>query len=187
MINKTDLADPKPLFDFLKSRTKEEALLVSATTGEGMSRVKEALTRKVPENFGERFITGDLLSFCRVFVPDHNRCPCSVFVSAQCQQPPARGNRGSFPFCVLTPVYVLPHSVLRHRYHAVSDPDSMDFDSSGEYTDCFLYHCPLPKNLSEEQGDLICLFHPSGLGSSSSGNLLCRSDGKYVSAKKQTR
>lgn len=61
VINKTDLADPKPLFDFLKSRTKEEALLVSATTGEGMSRVKEALIRKVPENFGERFITGDLV------------------------------------------------------------------------------------------------------------------------------
>ena len=61
VINKTDLADPKPLFDFLKSRTGEEALLVSATSGDGMSEVKEALARKVPENFGERFITGDLV------------------------------------------------------------------------------------------------------------------------------
>ncbi|MCI7321760.1 MAG: [FeFe] hydrogenase H-cluster maturation GTPase HydF [Lachnospiraceae bacterium] len=61
VINKTDLADPKPLSNFLKSKTGEEALLVSATTGEGLSKVKEALARKVPENFGERFITGDLV------------------------------------------------------------------------------------------------------------------------------
>lgn len=61
VINKTDLADPKPLYNFLKDKTGEVALLVSTRTGEGMSGVKEALARKVPENFGERLITGDLV------------------------------------------------------------------------------------------------------------------------------
>lgn len=61
VINKTDLADSKPLYDFLKNKTGEEALLVSTRTGAGMPGVKEALARKVPENFGERLITGDLV------------------------------------------------------------------------------------------------------------------------------
>lgn len=61
VINKTDMADPKPLYDFLKDKTGEVALMVSTRTGEGMSGVKEALARKVPENFGERLITGDLV------------------------------------------------------------------------------------------------------------------------------
>ena len=61
VINKTDVADPKPLYDYLKNKTGEEALLVSTRTKEGMTQVKEALARKVPENFGERLITGDLV------------------------------------------------------------------------------------------------------------------------------
>lgn len=61
IINKSDLADAKPLFDFLYRETGERALVVSAATREGISSVREALMRKVPENFGEDLITGNLV------------------------------------------------------------------------------------------------------------------------------
>lgn len=61
IINKTDLADAEELSAFLKRETGEEALAVSAKTGEGMDEVKTALVRKVPEDFGSRLITGDMV------------------------------------------------------------------------------------------------------------------------------
>jgi [FeFe] hydrogenase H-cluster maturation GTPase HydF len=61
VINKADKVDAAPLRQWLKEKTEEEALIVSAVSGEGMSTVKEALARKVPENFGERQITGELV------------------------------------------------------------------------------------------------------------------------------
>ncbi len=39
-------------------KTGEEAYPVSAKTGEGMEALKEALIRKLPENYGSRLITG---------------------------------------------------------------------------------------------------------------------------------
>ena len=62
VINKVDLADTKVMQEEIKKETGEDALVVSAKTGVGMDQVKEALSRKVPENFGERLITGDLVS-----------------------------------------------------------------------------------------------------------------------------
>jgi [FeFe] hydrogenase H-cluster maturation GTPase HydF len=61
VIGKADRADAAPLFALLKKETGEEALIVSAATGEGMGAIKEALARKIPENYGERLITGDLV------------------------------------------------------------------------------------------------------------------------------
>jgi [FeFe] hydrogenase H-cluster maturation GTPase HydF len=61
VIGQADRADAAPLFALLKKETGEEALIVSAATGEGMGAVKEALARKIPENYGERLITGDLV------------------------------------------------------------------------------------------------------------------------------
>lgn len=61
LINKADVVDSRQLFDFLRRETKEEALVVSSLTGEGISAVREALARKVPENFGGRMITGELV------------------------------------------------------------------------------------------------------------------------------
>lgn len=61
VINKADVADAKPLSEILKQKMGEAPLVVSAATTEGMSAVKEALARKVPENFGERLITGNLV------------------------------------------------------------------------------------------------------------------------------
>lgn len=46
----------------IKKATGEEALLVSALTGEGMDAVREALARKIPEDYGNRMITGNLVT-----------------------------------------------------------------------------------------------------------------------------
>ncbi len=61
VINKADVADAKALSDILKQKMGESPLVVSAATKEGMPAVKEALARKMPENFGERLITGNLV------------------------------------------------------------------------------------------------------------------------------
>ena len=62
IINKADVADAAPLKNYLKEKTKEDALAVSALTGAGMENVREAMSRRVPENFGNRLITGDLVT-----------------------------------------------------------------------------------------------------------------------------
>lgn len=61
IINKADLGDAKALQEFLVKETNEHPLVVSAAKHEGIDRIKEALARKVPENFGERLITGTLV------------------------------------------------------------------------------------------------------------------------------
>lgn len=61
IINKADLGDAKALQEFLVKETNEHPLVVSAAKDEGIDRIKEALARKVPENFGERLITGTLV------------------------------------------------------------------------------------------------------------------------------
>lgn len=43
-------------------KAKEQTILVSAKTNQGIEELKEALARKVPENFGEQQITGTLVS-----------------------------------------------------------------------------------------------------------------------------
>ena len=45
----------------IKESIKEEPIMISAKTGEGLELVKEALARKMPEDFAARFITGDLV------------------------------------------------------------------------------------------------------------------------------
>lgn len=61
VINKADIyAGAAALAKAIARETGEEALAVSALTGEGISGVKEALTRLLPEGYGERYITGSL-------------------------------------------------------------------------------------------------------------------------------
>lgn len=62
VINKVDVQENvHPLLAQLKKETGEEALPVSAKTGAGMDAVREALARKVPENYGSLRITADLV------------------------------------------------------------------------------------------------------------------------------
>lgn len=63
IVNKVDedVEAAKQLAAAIKEITKEEPLLISAKTGEGLEVVKEALARKIPEDFAARFITGDLV------------------------------------------------------------------------------------------------------------------------------
>ena len=45
----------------IREAIKEDPIMISAKTGEGLELVKEALARKMPEDFAARFITGDLV------------------------------------------------------------------------------------------------------------------------------
>lgn len=45
----------------VKNITKQSPLIVNAKTGEGMEQIKEALARKIPEDFELRSITGDFV------------------------------------------------------------------------------------------------------------------------------
>ena len=61
VVNKADLhAGATALAKDIAQETGAEALAVSALTGEGVSEVKEALTRLLPESYGEQYITGSL-------------------------------------------------------------------------------------------------------------------------------
>lgn len=62
LVNKADIrTDAGELVAAVKKETGEEVLLISAATGEGIEQVKEALTRKLPENYGSQLITADLV------------------------------------------------------------------------------------------------------------------------------
>lgn len=62
IINKADICEnTECLLAQIKKETGEDALLVSAKTGEGMDAVREALARKLPEDYGSQTITADLI------------------------------------------------------------------------------------------------------------------------------
>ena len=64
VVGKTDIrsdAQVDKLAAAIRGKTGEEAYPVSAKTGEGMEALKEALIRKLPENYGSRLITGTLV------------------------------------------------------------------------------------------------------------------------------
>ena len=63
VVGKTDIrsdAQVDQLAAAIREKTGEEAYPVSAKTKEGMEALKEALIRKLPENYGSRLITGTL-------------------------------------------------------------------------------------------------------------------------------
>lgn len=63
VVNKADIReDADALLAQIKKETGEDALLVSAKTGGGMDAFKEALIRKLPEDYGNQMITGDLVT-----------------------------------------------------------------------------------------------------------------------------
>lgn len=63
VVSKSDIRKhTQKLLSAIKEQTGEEALPVSALTQEGIPQVKEALARLLPENYGDRLITADLVS-----------------------------------------------------------------------------------------------------------------------------
>lgn len=63
VVSKSDIREhTQKLLSAIKEQTGEEALPVSALTQEGIPQVKEALARLLPENYGDRLITTDLVS-----------------------------------------------------------------------------------------------------------------------------
>jgi len=62
IVNKIDVATDEAFVAEIKNLTKEEPICISAKTGEGLEKVKEALARKLPEDFAARSITGDLVT-----------------------------------------------------------------------------------------------------------------------------
>lgn len=64
VLNKTDLytqEQKEKLAHLIQNNTKEEVCLISAKTGEGIRNLKELLARSIPEGYGNRMITGDLV------------------------------------------------------------------------------------------------------------------------------
>ena len=63
LVGKSDI-DPhtEELISYIKEKTGKKALEISAETGAGIDAVREELARLVPENFGERKITGELVT-----------------------------------------------------------------------------------------------------------------------------
>lgn len=63
VVNKSDRCEnADALLAEIKRETGEDALLISAKTGQGMGAVKEALARKIPEDYGSQSITGELVA-----------------------------------------------------------------------------------------------------------------------------
>lgn len=65
VVSKSDLRSDEENQEFaekLREQTKEKVCIVSAKTGAGIAELKELMIRMVPEGFGSRTITGDLVS-----------------------------------------------------------------------------------------------------------------------------
>ena len=65
VVSKSDLRSDEENQEFaekLREQTKEKVCIVSAKTGAGIAELKEWMIRMVPEGFGGRTITGDLVS-----------------------------------------------------------------------------------------------------------------------------
>ena len=65
VLSKTDLYTKdqrEHLIELIRKTTGEDVCPVSAATGEGIRELKELLARKIPEGYGNRMITGELIS-----------------------------------------------------------------------------------------------------------------------------
>ncbi len=65
LVGKADIRKPEEmqiLLEQIKKKTGKEALPISVISGVGRDKVREALARLIPEDFGTRLITGDLLN-----------------------------------------------------------------------------------------------------------------------------
>ena len=76
------------LATYIKAKTGKQALTVSAKTGAGIDTVREELARLVPENYGDRLITGDLVTeedFVLLVMPQDIQAPKGRLLLPQVQ------------------------------------------------------------------------------------------------------
>lgn len=88
LINRKDETDCEHLVSEIQKRTGETPILVNAKIGHGMDSVKEALARKIPEDFEARFITGDLVGASDVVMlvmPQDEQAPKGRLILPQVQ------------------------------------------------------------------------------------------------------
>ena len=89
LVGKADI-DPHTdeLASYIKEKTGKQALTVSAKTGAGIDAVREELARLVPENYGDRLITGDLVTeedFVLLVMPQDIQAPKGRLILPQVQ------------------------------------------------------------------------------------------------------
>lgn len=89
LVGKADI-DPHTdeLASYIKEKTGKQALTVSAKTGAGIDTVREELARLVPENYGDRLITGDLVTeedFVLLVMPQDIQAPKGRLILPQVQ------------------------------------------------------------------------------------------------------
>ncbi len=89
LVGKADI-DPHTdeLISYIKEKTGKQALTVSAKTGAGIEAVREELARLVPENYGERLITGDFVTeedFVLLVMPQDIQAPKGRLILPQVQ------------------------------------------------------------------------------------------------------
>ena len=88
VINKKDGSETSILAEEIQKQTGELPIFVDAKTGEGMDNVKEALARKIPKDFDQRFITGDLVGESDVVMlvmPQDEQAPKGRLILPQVQ------------------------------------------------------------------------------------------------------
>lgn len=64
LVNKTDIypAESEKLAEHIREKTGASPVMASCKSGKGIEELKKALVERMPENFGEDFITGSLVS-----------------------------------------------------------------------------------------------------------------------------
>ena len=89
LVGKADIdPDTDEIASYIKEKTGKQALTVSAKTGAGIEAVREELARLVPENYGERLITGDFVTeedFVLLVMPQDIQAPKGRLILPQVQ------------------------------------------------------------------------------------------------------
>lgn len=89
LVGKADIDPHTDEFaSYIKEKTGKQALTVSAKTGAGIDTVREELARLVPENYGDRLITGDLVTeedFVLLVMPQDIQAPKGRLILPQVQ------------------------------------------------------------------------------------------------------
>lgn len=88
VVNKCDLGVDELYLAQIEKKLGSRPIPVSAKTGEGMEELLEALARQIPENYGERLITGNLVKsgdVVMLVMPQDSEAPKGRLILPQVQ------------------------------------------------------------------------------------------------------